>query len=112
MTNLTGDNIPKRLFSDTFPVLTIPLLPGTEEYAADIKSFVDFMVWKLHKNRKKGYWGDADIEQCLEHLDEEIKELKEAVASGSTAWIIEESCDSANMALIIASAMMRKATKR
>lgn len=92
------------------PTFTVALLPGTEAYAADIKSFVDLMVWKLFKNRKKGYWGDADIEKYMQLLDGEYKELIEAIPSCNTAWIMEESADVANMALIIASTTMRKAT--
>ena len=94
------------------PTVTVTLLPGTEEYAADIKSFFDFMVHKLYKHRQKGYWGDVDVKNYLGLLENEIGELKEAIESGSVAWVIEESADVANEALIIASAMMRNAVKR
>lgn len=90
----------------------VPLLPGTEDYAADLKSFFDLMVWKLHKHRSKGYWGDVDVEKYFDHLKEEVQELRVALDSGSVAWTLEESADTANMAMIIASAFMRKAVKR
>ena len=94
------------------PSVSVPLLPGTEDYAADLKSFFDLMVWKLHKHRSKGYWGNVDVEGYFSKLQGEVEELRVALDSGSVAWSLEEAADTANMAMIIASAFMRKAVRR
>jgi len=104
-----SSNGEKFRITDSTPTLTINLLPGTEEYAADVKAFVDLMVWKLYKNIKKGHWRDVDLDKALKLLHGEVKELVEAIPSTNIAWIMEESADTANMALIIASTAMRKA---
>jgi len=91
------------------PTISVSLLPGTEEYQQDLLVFFDWMIHKLHKHRSKGHWENASPEQYMVLLDGERNELQEALESNNTAWILEESADVANMALILASSAIRRA---
>lgn len=80
-----------------------------QDYAAQFKLFTDAMKHKLHKNRHKGRWENLSIERAFERMQEEIEELREAIASGNTMDIMLESSDVANFAFILSTIAIEQA---
>ena len=70
--------------------------------APDLIRFFDSMVYKLRRSHSKGRWETLDLDKAMGGLADEMEELKVAIKHGSTAEIVMESSDTANMALIVA----------
>jgi hypothetical protein len=83
--------------------ITIALPPEVEAYADDIRRFVDAMVFKLKMHSKKGKWEALSLPECLELLEGEVRELRDAVKGHNLIEILLEAGDVGNYALIIAS---------
>lgn len=69
------------------------------------KSVVEFakiMEGELRENDHKGGWGDCTIEYLLSRLIEEVGELAASIRCGSPGFIVAESADVANFAMMIA----------
>jgi NTP pyrophosphatase (non-canonical NTP hydrolase) len=62
-------------------VLTFELTSEMDQYADDIKAFVELMVFKLHKNIHKGRWENMTAVQAYFLLQEECTELEQALRS-------------------------------
>jgi hypothetical protein len=79
------------------------------QYGADIRRFVDAMVFKLEKNVKKGKWEDLPIEQAFDLLKAEVAELQAEVhGDRNMVRTMLEAADVANFALIVASIVMER----
>lgn len=89
-------------------VVTIHLPDEVEEYADDIRRFVDAMVYKLKVHSSKGHWDNYTINQALDKLDGEVAELREAVDGGNMVEMVLEAADVANYAMIASSIAMIK----
>lgn len=85
------------------PNLSIRLPDEAQDYAADIRRFVDAMVFKLGRNSHKGHWEESRIDDVLRMAMSEIAELREAIKRGNMIEVILEAADVANFALIAAS---------
>ena len=83
-------------------------LPPEFEYRVEVEMFLSAMAHKLHQNRHKGKWEDLSLGRAVALLEEEMKELKEAIARDSPVEILMECADVANFALIIASIRLRE----
>lgn len=90
--------------------ITLPAeMAGTE---AEVKSFIDAMIYKLAKNAHKGKWETTDLKKARQLLNGEIEELDDAIESKSnTVEILLEAADVANFALILATVAIRDAGK-
>lgn len=78
---------------------------------AEIKTFIDAMVFKLAKNAHKGKWETFGLQETIVKLQAERQELEDAIAAGNCIEIILEAADVANFALIAASIAIRDAAK-
>lgn len=85
-------------------VITIP--PEVEQYAPEIRRFVEAMVYKLGVHSGKGKWENQSIESRVPKLEGEVKELVEAIGRGNMVEVLLEAADVANYALIIAAKVM------
>lgn len=68
----------------------------------EIQKFAEIMDNKLNQRQKKyggDTWREFTVEQLLTHLEDEVRELKEAV--GGNGDIASESADVANMAMFV-----------
>lgn len=88
--------------------IEIKLPPEVEQYAGDLRRFFEAMVYKLGVHSSKGRWEDMPIDQALELLRGEEKELTEAVERGNMVEIMLESADVANYALITSAIAMER----
>lgn len=82
---------------------------------AELVAFAFAMEHKLKLNDHKGGWDEISVEDLLDLLEEEVKELREAVTEGNPYEIIFEAADVANFAMMIAhntSEEIRYATPR
>ena len=70
-------------------------------------SFTESMIEKLGENEHKAHWDTVDEAYLMRRLEEETKELAEALAKGDTAEIIREAADIANFAMMIADKQKR-----
>lgn len=86
--------------------LDIPIPPEVEQYAPEIRRFVEAMVYKLGVHAKKGKWENQTIESRLPKLEGEVTELKEAIQRGNMVEVLLEAADVANYALIISAKAM------
>lgn len=84
-------------------VLSFNLPAEVQPYEADIRRFVDAMIYKLKVHHKKGRWEGQDLEGMLDRLREEAGELEGAIMGRNLIEILTEAADVANFALIIAS---------
>jgi hypothetical protein len=89
-------------------IITIELTAEMQQYADDIKRFVDLMVHKLDKNRHKGRWENIDANSAFNYLCDETVELQTALWRGDPDSIYFECADVANFAMIIASIMRER----
>jgi hypothetical protein len=89
-------------------VLNVVVPEGTEQYANDIRRFVDAMLYKMAMHRNKGRWQDASLPGVMSALEGEVKELYEAIANGNTVEVMLEAADVANYAMIVASIIIDK----
>lgn len=89
---------------DTRPMYMKFVLPvNLYGYRRDIQRFFYGMLYKLHKNAHKGGWKDGTVDKYIELLRGEMDELEEAIRTGNVVHILDEACDVANFALMIAS---------
>jgi NTP pyrophosphatase (non-canonical NTP hydrolase) len=87
-------------------------LPNTvKDLEPAIKTFVEAMIYKLHKNAHKGKWEDMTVDTSLTRLHEEICELAQAIDEGNGIETILEAADVANFAMIIANIAIKEAGK-
>lgn len=86
----------------TYDKLTVVVPHELRNIVPDLQRFFDAMVYKLRRNAHKGRWEDMDLNDALPRLREEVDELQEAIAAGSTMEITMEAADVANFALIVA----------
>lgn len=90
--------------------ISIHIPENCEQYAADIKRFVDAMVFKLRKNAHKGRWEDLGTEDAMSLLEGEVGELYQALRGTPNAFdVIFEAADVANFALMVSSIVTEKA---
>jgi len=85
-------------------VINIP--EEVEQYAPEIRRFVEAMVYKLGVHSKKGKWENVSVIDCLGKLDGEVAELRQAVQRGNMVEELLEAADVANYALIISAKAM------
>jgi hypothetical protein len=89
--------------------IAIHIPENCEQYAADIKRFVDAMVYKLRKNAHKGRWEDLGTDDAFQLLCNEVDELRDALRGTPNAFdVIFEGADVANFALMISSMVTEK----
>lgn len=81
--------------------ITIRLPPELKGYGPSLIRFFDAMVYKLRRNAHKGKWESVPMARALTALDNERKELADAVTYGSTTETLMEGADVANQALIV-----------
>lgn len=86
--------------------LIVQLPPEVEQYAPDIRRFVEAMVYKLGVHSGKGKWENQTVESRIPKLEGEVKELVEAIGRGNMVEVLLEAADVANYALIIAAKAM------
>jgi len=79
-----------------------------EQYAQDVKRFVDAMMYKLRVNSHKGRWELVDVNIALTGLKKEVNELQEAATMGNMVEVLLECADVANYAMILASIMIER----
>lgn len=82
--------------------LTIAVPNELAELRPDLQRFFDAMIYKLRRNKNKGRWEDLSLSDSFARMEDEFKELNEALLGGSTTEILFEAADVANFALIIA----------
>lgn len=70
--------------------------------APDLQRFFDAMIYKLRRNSHKGRWETLALEDAMNDLGEEFRELDFVIGTGSTSEILMEAADVANEALIVA----------
>ena len=71
--------------------------------------FAEIMKGELEKHLDRPGWKDETTEWLCERLDEEVKELKQAVRNNeSDQEVIEECADVGNFAMMIADNYERK----
>lgn len=90
--------------------LTINIPEGCEQYADDIRRFVDAMVYKLDVHKNKGRWENLTVAQSIDLLRKEVIELDSAIIGGNMIEIILEAADVANFALICSSVAIARGT--
>lgn len=86
--------------------IVIQVPPELRGYAPSLTRFFDAMIFKLRRNSHKGKWENVPILRAMNLLENESKELKEAVGHGNTSEILMEAADVANQALIVAEITM------
>lgn len=91
----------ENLKNDKWTTLTIRIPPELRGYGPAIKRFVDAMIYKLRRNAHKGKWEKLEVTDAVVSLKAEVIELAKAVEDSSTAEILMEGADVANMALIV-----------
>lgn len=80
--------------------MKIHLPPELSEYERNLRLMLDMMVGKLHINRHKNLrW--TTLQALLKLLKQEIEELETACEEGSQFDIALESCDTANLAVLM-----------
>lgn len=69
-----------------------------------VDAFADKMESELRKNDHKSPWSDESIYWLGERLDEEVKELHEAIVDPKSTWekVVSEAADVANFCMMIA----------
>lgn len=73
------------------------------ELRKEVRDFSQQMEIELKINDHKGSWHGARIEELLEHLKDEVRELEESVnLHYSPACVLSEAADVANMAMMVA----------
>jgi len=80
-------------------------------FEADFQFFIDTMVHKLHINRHRGFIEGKTLSMLWLCLDEEMKELTQALAHESQFNVMLECVDTANFAFLIAMACLQKTKK-
>lgn len=66
----------------------------------DLQRFFDAMIFKLRKNAHKGRWNDLSLDTTFKRLNDEVKELEQAIKEGSSTETMMEAADVANFAMI------------
>lgn len=84
-----------------------PELKQFGPYDKELGIFMSVMRHKLERNAHRGRWQDADVSKVLDAIDAEVRELRDAVASGDPAEVMLEAADVANFALIVAFVALR-----
>lgn len=77
----------------------------SEEEQIAVELFASDMRRKLRKNSHKKSWKDPEVSvwYLFDRLEEEVKELKEAIIAGVDEFaLIDECADVGNMAMMIA----------
>lgn len=88
--------------------LTIHLPREIEQYEPELRFFFDLMVRKLHTNRHKGFCEDKTTGPMYHALQDEVKELEEALKEdGSQFDVALECADIANQAWLLALVALR-----
>lgn len=89
--------------------LLINVPANCEQYKEDIRRFVDTMLYKLAKNAgKKGRWETVSMEDAMQGIERELRELEDAVQAGNTVEVLLEAADVANWAMIAASIVIER----
>lgn len=104
----------ENLTDDGWKHLSVPIPPELVALGvdADIKRFIDAMIYKLRRNAHKGRWEDLALDKAFGDLKSEVEELEAAMGPGSTTEILFEAADVANEALIIAAIGLERAGVR
>ena len=75
---------------------------GLAEDKHALDCFHELMLEKLRDNRHKAHWEHVSQDWILARLEQELEELKEALANGCADDIAYECADVANFAMMIA----------
>lgn len=98
---------PEQIRADSPPSkLVIVIPPEVEQYAPEIRRFVEAMVYKLGVHSGKGKWENLSLAAVVPKLEGEVKELVEAIRRGNMVEVLLEAADVANYALIAAAKVM------
>lgn len=73
-----------------------------------LRDFANRMEHKLRQNDHKGGWQDCASDWLLRRLEEELQELRIALATGTLLDVEEEAADVANFAMMLADQMKRR----
>lgn len=75
----------------------------SDERWSEVDVFARVMKRELDANADKGGWQNTGQWELLDHLEEEVRELRQVMASGK-GWeaVLEEAADVANMAMMVA----------
>jgi NTP pyrophosphatase (non-canonical NTP hydrolase) len=92
--------------------IVVALPPEVEQYADDIRRFLDAMVYKLGLNAHKGRWENISAERAMELLKDEVEELTEALRRGNLIETTLESADVANFALMISAIAIERGVRK
>lgn len=94
------------LSDEEWTTLRIRIPPELSGYGPELRRFLDAMIYKLRRNAHKGKWEDVPLGRAFSLLEDEVTELHSVIDEGSTAEILMEAADVANMALITANIAM------
>lgn len=72
------------------------------ELRKSLQWFAEEMEEVLLSNEYKGGWENARNIRLLDYLEKEVRELKAALIDGDKSDILNECCDVANFAMMIA----------
>lgn len=67
-----------------------------------VEAFAHAMEYKLQRNDHKGGWAETPNRVLFDRLEDEVKELADALARGNYLEIMLEAADVANFALMLA----------
>jgi hypothetical protein len=69
----------------------------------DVRFFARNMELELKVNDHKGHWGNSSVESLLDRIQDELNELREAVAlNQSPSAVLSEAADTANFCMMAA----------
>lgn len=74
--------------------------PATIDRMA-VEDFAKAMIEKLSRNSHKAHWSKMPNSYLLFRLKQEVSELEEAIASGSSERICDEAKDCGNFSMMI-----------
>lgn len=83
-----------------------------QDYEHELKMFVDAMKYKLARNASRGKWENTTLQEALEKLRGEVKELEDAITRNSMVEILLEASDCANYAMIAAHIAVREEMRK
>lgn len=88
--------------------MNITLPAEIEHYEGELRFFIELMVWKLHTNRHKGFGEGKSVSEMFARMQDEAKELSDAISSESQFDVALESADVANFAFLTALVALRQ----
>lgn len=118
--NCMGKNLPNEIFgitaqrgcaSHSSTTTSAESVLGCRQ---EVKDFAVLMEQKLRKNDHKSHWSKESFTYLFQRLDEEMRELNQAVASAKTDYsrITDEAVDVANFLMMIVDNMAEPRQER